>query len=146
VQNHSHHRLKVGGVVCVFERASNLGYNAEMSEAREYADEVTPRGVRAAFGISFFLPALYLLLVMSPFDEGKRTDPTLRYALQCGIVATWVVSILIPIVVVVASKQKFHAKIGQVLFTIVVWSVIQFCVFLVLGVASLMLFGLPEIQ
>jgi hypothetical protein len=116
-----------------------------MSDVREYTDEVAPRGVRVTFGISFFLPALYLL-VMSPFDEGKRTEPTLRYAMQCGMVATLVVSILIPVVVVAVSKQRFPASIGQVLFTIVVWSIVQFCAFLVLGVASLMLFGLQRIE
>lgn len=116
-----------------------------MSEALDNVDADGNRWTRIAFGVSFFLPALGLLIA-DRFDRGTSTEPSIRLVFQSGMIVALLISVGLPVVVISVSKQTRLAKIGQILFFAVVWIAIQTCIAIVIGTASIMTSGLEGTQ
>ena len=114
-----------------------------MSEELQIHDAEVDTWTRIVFCRSFFQPVLYLGLVLLPFDHGAaKTDREFRLILQEGWVSVLLISLLTPVCLIALSEQKWAEKIGQILFALFAWFVVQFCAILAIGIWSISQHGL----
>ena len=83
---------------------------------------------------------------MAPFDKGAATEPSLRMMLKSGMIAAFIISLVLPPVFIVVSKQTWLARIGEIFLFALVWISIQMCAVIIIGTASFMSSGLEGTQ
>lgn len=111
-----------------------------MSNGSRLPNDETSLWLRVAFGVSFYLPGLFMALCLI-FDIDNAPNHFLQFGLGWGLVLAWIFSVLAPLAVIAFSNQKWLVKSGLVLFAAVVWIIVQIFVFLIIGAAAMMKYG-----
>lgn len=95
---------------------------------------------------SFFLPALYVICLQIPLEQGTPTSSTSGRLLGWGLIGTLIGSLLIPLAAILWSAQSRISKAGLCVFCVSAWLVVQICAAMAIGFASLWHSGLDGIQ